>query len=518
MNGAESLARTLVAGGVDVCFTNPGTSELHFVAALDKVEAMRCVLALYEGVATGAADGFARMADRPASTLLHLGPGLVNGLSNIHNAMRAASPMINIVGEHATYHRRFDAPLTSDIEGAARPFSHWVRTSQSARDVARDGAEAIAAASQPPGRIATLILPADTAWEDSGLPDGDVAAVPAVPARERTTQEAVAEAARILRSGGRTALFLTDTALRGEALDNAGRIAEATGARLICQTFNKRMERGRGRVAVERLPYPLEPGLAMLRDIDNLILVAAKAPVAFFAYPGKPSLLTSPSCNIHALSQPHEDAAHALEWLADELGVRAAAPKVAAAQETALPDGAITVDKLGHLLAALIPEGTILVDESNTSGRTFFGALKGAPQHDLIQNPGGSIGYGLPVTIGAAIACPDRQVVCAASDGSALYTLQALWTQARERTKVLTLLFANRAYQVLKDEFANIGGSGAGSRAFDMMDIGNPTIGWAQLAGSLGVPAARATTMEELAAAFRAGLDENGPYLVEVVL
>lgn len=518
MNGAESLVRTLVAGNVDVCFSNPGTSEMHFVAALDKVDGMRCVLALFEGVATGAADGFARMADRPASTLLHLGPGLANGLANMHNAVRASSPMVNIVGDHATYHRRYDAPLTSDIEGAARPFSHWIRTSSSALDVARDGADAIAAANRSPGRIATLILPADTAWNDSGMPEGSAVPVPAVPDRIKTTQEAVNEAVRILKSGGRTALFLTDPALRGEALKNAGRIAEATGARLIAQTFNKRMERGVGRVAVERLPYPIDPSIAMLKDIDNLILVGAKAPVAFFAYPGKPSVLTQPSCHIHALSHPGEDVVHSLEWLADELGVRAKEPKVVAKEELAVPTGAITVDKLGHLLGALSPEGAILVDESNTSGRTFFVATRAAKQHDLIHNLGGSIGYGLPVTIGAAIACPDRQVICLESDGSALYTLQALWTQARERTKVMTLLFSNRSYQILKGELANVGAANAGRKALDMMDLGNPDIDWVKMAGSMGVAGSRATTMEELAEAFQAGLDENGPYLVEIVL
>lgn len=519
MNGAESLVRTLVAGKVDVCFANPGTSEMHFVAALDKVDGMRCVLALFEGVATGAADGFARMADRPASTLLHLGPGLANGLANMHNALRAGTAMVNIVGDHATYHRGYDAPLTSDIEGAARPFSHWIRTSPSAEHVARDGADAIAAAQLKPGKIATLILPADTAWTDvNGLPEGGYVPVPKVAAPRKTSQAAVEEAVKLLRTGGRTALFLTDPALRGEALNNAGRIADATGARLISQTFNKRMERGVGRVPVERLPYPVDPSIAMLKDVDTLILVGAKAPVAFFAYPNKPSVLTHPGCRIHALVLPGEDVEQALAWLADELGATKTQPKRIEAADHPLPEGAITPEKLGQALAALVPEGAILVDESNTSGRTFFNATMQSRPHDLLHNLGGSIGYGLPVTIGAAIACPDRPVFCLESDGSALYTLQALWTQAREGTHVITLLFSNRCYQILKGELTNVGAANAGRKALDMMDLGNPDIDWVAMAGSMGVPGSRAETMEDVVRGIRAGIAGKGPYLVEIVM
>lgn len=519
MNGAESLVRTLVAGKVDVCFANPGTSEMHFVAALDKVDGMRCVLALFEGVATGAADGFARMADRPASTLLHLGPGLANGLANMHNALRAGTAMVNIVGDHATYHRGYDAPLTSDIEGAARPFSHWIRTSASAANVARDGADAIAAAKVKPGKIATLILPADTAWnEATGLPEGGHVPVPENPPPRRTSQTAVDEAARLLRAGGKTALFLTDPALRGAALDNAGRIAEATGARLISQTFNKRMERGVGRVPVERLPYPVDPSIAMLKEVDTLILVGSKAPVAFFAYPNKPSALTHPGCRIHALVLPGEDVEQALEWLADDLGAAKTVAKRVQSVDHALPEGAITPEKLGQALAALVPEGAILVDESNTSGRTFFNATMQARPHDLLHNLGGSIGYGLPVTIGAAIACPDRPVFCLESDGSALYTLQSLWTQAREGTHVITLLFSNRSYQILKGELANVGAANAGRKALDMMDLGNPDIDWVAMAGSMGVPGSRADTMEGVVRGIRAGIAGKGPYLVEIVM
>src|SRR5579871_2995430 len=324
MNGAESLVRTLLAGGVNVCFTNPGTSEMHFVTALDRVDGMRCVLGLFEGVVTGAADGYGRMADKPASTLTHLGPGLANGLANLHNAGRASTPIVNIVGDHATYHRRHDAPLTSDIEGAARPFSAWVKTSPEATTVARDGAEAIAVARTPPGKIATLILPADTAWNEAG----GIAPVPSVPTRAQVAKEAVANAVKVLRSGEPTALLLTGLAVREHGLNLAGKIARKTGAKLLCQTSNARIQRGAGRVAIDRVPYPVDNALAVLKDFRHIILVGSKAPVAFFAYPNKPSVLTPEGCAIHTLSTLAEDSVHALEWLADELGATAEAAPV----------------------------------------------------------------------------------------------------------------------------------------------------------------------------------------------
>src|SRR4028118_639346 len=289
MNGAESLVRTLAEAGVEVCFANPGTSEMHFVAALDRVGGLRCVLGLFEGVVTGAADGYARMADKPASTLLHLGPGLANGLANMHNARRANTPMVNIVGDHATYHKRYDAPLTSDVEGAARPFSDWVLTSADGRSVARDGAAAIAAAMTPPGRIATLILPADASWNEADGP----APLPPVEKRGAVSPDTVAEAARVLRSGEPTILFLSGPALREPGLTLAGRIAASTGARLLAQTHNARVERGAGRVAVEFLPYPVDEALATLAGMRRLLLVGASPPAAGFASPGKPGALSA---------------------------------------------------------------------------------------------------------------------------------------------------------------------------------------------------------------------------------
>ena len=513
MNGAESLARTLTGAGVEVCFANPGTSEMHFVAALDRVEGLRCILGLFEGVVTGAADGYARMADRPASTLLHLGPGLANGLANVHNARRADTPMVNVVGDHATYHKKYDAPLTSDIEAVARPFSHWVRTSTDSRSVARDGAEAVAAALAPPGRISTLILPADASWEEADGP----APLPPVESRAAVAPEAVAAAAGALRSGGPAVLFLSGPALREPGLTLAGRIAASTGARLVAQTLNARVERGAGRVAVEFLPYPVDEALAALAGTSHLLLVGSKAPVAFFAYPGKPSELSPQECEVRTLAAPGEDVVGALEALADELDARQEAPL--RTLETPSPgDGPLAFDAAGAVVAALLPEGAIVVDEALTGASAFLSRTRGAAPHDYLQVTGGAIGIGPPLATGAAVACPDRKVVCLQADGSAMYTVQALWTQAREGLDVTTVILDNRSYAILKGELANVGAGDAGQKAHDMMELDRPTLDWVAMARGMGVDAGRAATVEEFGRQLDAGLRSQGPYLIDLVL
>ncbi len=511
MNGAESLVRTMVAGGVDVCFTNPGTSEMHFVAALDRVDGMRCVLCLFEGVTSGAADGYARMLDKPASTLLHLGPGLGNAIANLHNLRKAKSPVVNIVGEHATYHRKFDAPLTSDIEGIARPVSHWVKTSMSAQDVAADGAEAIAVAKAPPGHVATLILPADTAWNEGA----GVAKLPPVASRSAVSHDVVRNAAEALR-GGNATLLLGGVALRDAGQSAAARIAARTGCRIMCEGSNARVQRGRGRLPLERVPYVVDQALATFKDTKSIILCGSKNPTAFFAYPGKPSLFAPETCRITPLADHHEDLVGALEALADELG----APKTVAIpvlEKPDLPTGAINPESLARALGHLIPENAIVVDESVTTGRDFFKTTHGAAPHDWLSLTGGAIGEGLCLTTGAAIACPDRQVIGLQADGSAMYTVQALWTQARENLKVMTLLWSNRAYAILRHELMNVGAN-PGRKALDMLSLANPDIDWVAIAGGMGVPGSRVTTMEGFAKAFRTGLATQGPYLVEVAL
>jgi len=513
MNGAESLARTLVASGVEVCFTNPGTSEMHFVAALDRVAEMRCVLALFEGVVTGAADGYARMAGKPAGTLLHLGPGFSNGLANLHNASRARVPIVNIVGDHASYHKRYDAPLTSDIETLARQYSAWLRTSMRAADVGRDGAEAIAAARRAPG-IATLILPADTAWSEGG---SIAAALPVIapPLPAETTVEHVAA---MLRSDKSAAIILAGNALFGPGLDSAGRIAAATGATLFSPYSTARIARGSGRAIVERVPYVVEQAVERMKDFRQIILVGTAAPVNFFAYPGRPSVPTSPDCEIYSLARPGEDLAGALAALADALGARRVEPRLYKPERGAAPGGAISLHGLAATVGALLPEGVIVVDESITSGRGMMAASRGAPPHDWLTNTGGSIGIGMPLAVGAAIASPGRPVLCLEADGSGMYTPQALWTMARESLDITVVIFANRAYQILKGEYANVGAGNMGPRALDMLEIGRPDLDWIALARGQGVPATRIADLDAFANALRAGLSSSGPKLIEVPL
>ena len=514
MNGAESLVRTLLAGGIDVCFGNPGTSEMHFLAALDRVPGMRGVLGLFEGVVTGAADGYARMSGKPAATLLHLGPGLANGLANIHNAGKAGTPMVNIVGDHATAHRRYDAPLTSDIEGAARPFSSFVRTAKDARSLGRDAADAIAAATKPPGQIATLILPADAAWSEGGEP----APVPPPLRPKEPRPEAVEEAARVLRSGEPALILVSGRATSARGLELAGRIARKTGARLLAQGSNARIARGRGRVAVERIPYVVDQALALLKGLKHLILVGAKTPVAFFAYPGKPSLLSPADAEGHLLASAEEDSIAALEGLALELGAFDVPPPVVEEPPPQPATGAMTPESLGVSIGALLPENAIVADESVTTGRAFFAATRAAAPHDWLANMGGAIGLGMPLASGAAIACPERKVVSLEADGSALYTLQALWTEAREGLDVTTVLFSNRSYAILRYELFQLGAQNPGRKALDMLDLSRPEIDWVGLAKSLGVPGARASDMAEFNRHFAAALAQKGPFLLEVVL
>lgn len=514
MNGAESLVRTLVASGVDVCFTNPGTSEMHFVAALDKVDGMRAILALFEGVVTGAADGYGRMAEKPAATLLHLGPGLANGLANLHNARRASTPLVNIVGDHATYHAQYDAPLASDIKGFALPVSGWFQSSPSPKTVAADGARAVQAAMSAPGQIATLVLPADTAWLEA-----EGAAPPlALPGPSPVDGAAVDRIAALVKNGKKTAILIRGAALKEDGLKAAGRIAAATGARLMCDTFTARLQRGAGRVMVDRLPYFSEQIEEDLAGTEQLILVGAKPPVSFFAYPGKASWLTPEGCEINVLAHPHEDGTAALEALADAVGAPADPVNVAKLEKPDLPSGKLDSFTAGQVIGHYLPEGAIVSDEAATSGLGPAIHTAMAAPHDHLSLTGGSIGQGLPVATGAAVACPDRKVVCLHGDGGAMYTLQSLWTQAREKLDVTTVIFANRSYAILNVELMRVGAENPGPKALSMLDLHNPELDWVHLAQGMGVNAMRAETAEEFAEQFAACMKEKGPHLIEAVI
>jgi len=521
MNGAQALIRTLVEQGVDTCFMNPGTSEMHFVAALDDVPAMHSVLALFEGVATGAADGYARMSGRPAATLLHLGPGLGNGLANLHNARRANSPVVNIVGDHATFHRRYDAQLQSDIETVARNVSSFVRTSESTVQLGEDALDALAAAVGPPGSVATLILPADVSWSEGGkvavrrpTPMGQpVSARGAAPVEDHLTAIAT-----VLRSGEPSAILIGGRACSGEALDTVADISAATGAKLLAETFPARLERGAGRPPVERLAYLAEFTAMQLDGIRHLVLVDAKPPVSFFAYPGRPSDLVPEGCTVHVAAAATDDIGAAVGALAALLDVTEGAAPRQEARTPGPPTGPLTATSVCDALGALLPEGAIVSDEGNTSGLFAPGSTAGAPPHDWLCLTGGAIGQGLPVAVGAAVASPGRRVVALEADGSAMYTLQAWWTMARESLDVTTVLLNNHSYAVLNMELDRVGADAPGPRARDMLDLGRPDIDFVQLAAGMGLHAARAETAEEFSDQLAKALATPGPSVIEAII
>ena len=525
MNGAEALLRTLVSSGVDTCFMNPGTSEMHFVAALDRVPQMRGVLTLFEGVASGAADGFARMAERPASVLLHLGPGLGNAVANLHNAKRAASPVVAVVGDHATYHERFDAPLQSDIHALASNVSGWVSRPGGVEELPGAAAAAVAAAYGPPGQVATLVLPADVSWSEG--------AEPALPAVRRVAgvagvaggvdAETLRCAAQVLRSGEPAAFLVGGSGCRAEVLETLGSIASATGARVICETLPARIERGAGRFEPERLAYLGEMALAQLDGLAHLILVGAPAPVSFFAYPSKPSWLTPPDCKVLRLASGGDTCSVAVSSLAETLGVTSGRPaqESRAAGHTrpeAPAGGPLTSEALGRAVGALLPEGAIVSDESITSGAHAWAASAAAAPHDWLALRGGAIGQGLPLALGAAVACPDRRVLALEADGSAMYTIQALWSMAREGADVTVVILSNRSYAILNMELKRVEADTDGTRAREMLDLGRPDLDFVSLAAGMGLPARRATDAAGFAQALGESFATPGPSLIEAVI
>jgi acetolactate synthase I/II/III large subunit len=520
VNGAQALIASLTGAGVDVCFMNPGTSEMHFVAALDSVPQMRGVLALFEGVATGAADGYARIAGRPAAVLLHLGPGLANGLANLHNARRAGSPVLTIVGAHATGHVRYDAPLQSDIEALARTVSGWVHTSGTTRDLAQDAMRALAAARR--GQIATLVLPADVSWSEGGTlaPLRHPTQPTATDHTQRRPSTMVDDGQAAIVAGllsSQALLFLGGRALSERGLRAASRISAATGARLLAETFPARMERGAGLPAVDRLAYLAEQAEAQLAGVEHLILAGARSPVSFFAYPGQRSDLVPDVCSVAVLADKEQDVETALDLLAD-LVAAGTPPVLAAPAVRPAEPGPLTAISLANTIAASLPEGAIISDEANTSGFALPAALTGAARHSLLTLTGGSIGQGLPAATGAAVAAPDRPVLCLEADGSALYTIQALWTQARERLNVTTVLINNAAYAILRMELARTAAGQAGERAARMLDLSGPTPDFTAISTGFGVPAVRVTTAEDLDRELRRSYAEPGPHLIEAIV
>jgi acetolactate synthase-1/2/3 large subunit len=511
--GAKALIETLINAGVDTCFTNPGTSEMHFVAALDSTD-LKAVLCLFEGVATGAADGYARMADKPAATLLHLGCGLGNGLANLHNARKARVPMINIIGDHATYHTQYDAQLQSDIETVARNCSTWVRTCPTTEQLPADAAEAVAFAAGPPAQISTLILPADVSWSE-GATAVDAPAVTATPAASGDVVEKIAS---VLKSGKKTALLLGGRVLREEGLRAASKIAEKTGAKLFCEVFPTRLQRGAGVPHVERIAYLAEMASVQLNDFENLVLVDAKAPVSFFAYPGKKSYLVPDHCTVHNLVEPEQHALDSLDALVSAVGASDTPPNLPPPERPKLPGGKLTAAKVCQAIGALLPENAIISDEAQTSGVKLPAFTASAPKHDLLTLTGGAIGQGLPVAIGAAVACPDRPVLALAGDGSAMYTNQALWTMVNEDLDITVILFNNRSYAILNVELERVGAEDAGTKAKSQLDLSEPPIDFAELGRSMGMAATTVSTAEGFNKALANAFREPGPHLIEAIV
>lgn len=515
-NGAQALIKTLANAGIDVCFSNPGTSEMHFVAALDDEPRMRAVLALFEGVATGAADGYARMADKPAATLLHLGPGLGNGLANLHNARKGKTPVVNIVGDHATWHAQYDAQLQSDIETMARNVSpDFVRTSTTTAELSQDAVDAIAAAQGPPGQVATLILPADVSWGEGG----QVLTPPAPPRPPVAGDDAISAIADLLAGDEQVAFLLGGRALREPALMAVSKIAEKTGARVFAECFPTRMQRGAGLPPVDRIAYLAELVAVQLHEVKHLVLVDARSPVSFFAYPGRASDLVPEGCQVHTLSTDSEDAAASLEKLVAAAGAQDTPARIQPLRRPGRPRGRLTAPKVCKAVGELMPDNAIVVDEAITSGLMLNAMTQGAPRHDLLTLTGGAIGQGLPSATGAAIACPDRPVIALIGDGTAMYTIQALWTMARENLDITAIIFNNSAYSVLNMELERVGTDTAGGpKARSQLELTGAELDFTHLARGMGVPGERVTTAGAFCKAFERALETPGPHLIEAVV
>lgn len=518
-NGAKATIKTLSNAGIDTCFTNPGTSEMHFVAALDSSD-MRAVLCLFEGVATGAADGYARIANKPAATLLHLGCGLGNGLANLHNARKARVPMVNIIGDHAIYHKQYDAPLESDIVTVARNVSSWIRTCPTTEQVGADAAEAIEVAQKAPQQISTLILPADVSWGEGGVAvEADL-----TPVTETASEALVSQLSDILLTRGKkTAILLGRRVLLEEGLIAASKIAEKTGAKLFTEVFPTRLERGAGLPNVERIAYLAEMASVQLSGYEHLIIIDSTEPVSFFAYPGKKSYLVPKKCTVHHLVNPDQDAVGSLHALVEAVAATDVEPKLQPADRPKLPSGKLNASKVCEAVGALMPENAIISDEAQTSGLKLPICTAGAPRHDVLTLTGGAIGQGLPVAIGAAIAGKDaegqdRSVIALVGDGSAMYTIQSLWTMMNENLDVTVIVLNNRSYAILNIELERVGAEGAGPKAKSQLDLSKTEIDFVAMAKGMGMPAETATTAEEFNDALGRAIREPGPHLIDAIV
>ncbi len=516
MNGAQLLVKTAKKAGIELCFANVGTTELPIVLALDSESGMRAILGLFEGVCTGAADGYGRMRGKPAMTLLHLGPGLANGIANLHNARRAKTPLVNLIGEHATWHRAADPPLAADIEALAGTVSGWQKTNQSPAALSCDMAEAITASMY--GQIATLIVPNNYQWEECTVSEIATPQFSFAPIDRRSIEEA----ARIMQSSKKAGLIIGGRALRKRGLHAGAHIKAMTQCDVLTTTFPSYIERGTGLLDVKQIPYFPEPAIDMLSRYETVVLAGAKEPVTFFGYSGIPSRLLTDKAQRVEIATDRQDVVEALEYLAGTVGATldSTIPSNILTEPARpdMPQGDLTAEKVCLTLAAIQPENAIIVDEGLTTSLTYYPLTAGLPPHAFLTVAGGSIGYGMPCAIGAALACPDRPVINLQADGSAMYTIQALWTQAREALDITTLICSNRSYQILKVELAHAGITSIGSNTLSLIELDRPPIDWVKIAEGMGVPAVAVRTAEELAKELRKALADPGPHLIELTL
>ena len=512
MNGAAFIISSAMKAGIDICFANPGTTEMPLVNALDSVPGMRAVLGLFEGVCTGAADGYARMAGKPAMTVLHLGPGFGNGIANLHNARRARSPMLNVVGEHASWHLPFDPLLAMDIEALAGSVSAWCRTAKTQDALADDTRKAISEALN--GRISTLIVPSD--FQLARIADRKIV----LPEKEKhpVEEREVEQAVDLLRKGEKCALILGGHALSHRGLMTAARIQSKIHCDLFYDTFPARLEQGAGYPHMYRIPYLPEMALEVLKPYDTILCIGTRAPVAFFGYAGLPSLFVNDNQKKIVMDRADSAIVDALWMIAQAIHAPEAPDPgfLSSLKRPEMPAGDLDGAKACAILAAIQPENAIVVEEAITNSLTYHSVINGCPKFTLLSLTGGAIGQGPASATGAAIACPDRPVINFQADGSAMYTVQSLWTQARENLNVTTLICSNRSYDILKMEMARSGNLTPGANAKRMTDLSG--INWVKLGESMGVASVSVSTCEGMALALEKALTAAGPHLIELMI
>lgn len=511
--GAQALVSTLANNGVTHCFANPGTSEMHLVQALDKEPRIKSVLCLFEGVATGAADGFARISGTPAMTLLHLGAGFGNGIANIHNAMKGHVPMINVIGDHATYHRKYDAPLTCDLETLVKPHSSHIGIVDSALIGGEIAASAFEAATNHPNSPVSIILPADSAWNEGGI-DGPKISLKSPSLVENSK---IDEAIELIKNANKPVILVGGKTLGDEkALELFSRF-KAANIRIMVDTFPAKLRRGGGLFEPDRMQYFGEMALDDLKNTDLMVIAGTQIPVAFFAYPNKPSILVPENCQTFELAARYEDSFEALSRIADALDLHIAPPKRELKTMPA-PEGALNPFSCAQSLARHMPHNAIISDDAVTAGLPLYLATSNAKAHDWLFLTGGAIGQGLPVAIGAQMADLKRKTIALSGDGAGMYCIQSLWTMAREKLPIVTIIFANRSYRILNIEMARTEAGAMGETAKQMLSLESPALDYVKIAEGMGIMAKSVSDAKIFDEVLKEAIEANVPYLIEAIV